>query len=364
MPNNTLAPAPPSQHVLKAIAAALALGVPLSFPTAARAMEDIAAVDFELIDKLMTADQVNVASDGPLTAPDPERADDTSKHDWSGPLQDQPKLQNDEDYRFNSNIPSRSYASFGEDVRAIKWEFAAVAGYYTAINAPKLLKDPRWPTTQKEGWFGHSTQNLGVDKLAHAYSSYIISELLYGRIKRKVGDAPGIELTAAALASGIMLWSEVFDSIEPTGGWSWEDVTFNSLGAGFSAIRNSVPGLDDKLDFRLLIEPNEDVYTLKGKEHFRQQRYLFALKLAGFKTFERTPLRYMELHLGYRADGFLNEDRAAGIPPKRHVFAGLGINLNELLFKDTWTRKGRAVGEVLTYFQPPFIGIHHDLTER
>ena len=85
------------------------------------------------------------------------------------------------------------------------------------INAPKLLKDPRWPTTQKEGWFGHSTQNLGVDKLAHAYSSYIISELLYGRIKRKVGDAPGIELTAAALASGIMLWSEVFDSIE--GSW-------------------------------------------------------------------------------------------------------------------------------------------------
>ena len=166
-------------------------------------------------------------------------------------------------------------------------------------------------------------------------------------------DAPGIELTAAALASGIMLWSEVFDSIEPTGGWSWEDVTFNSLGAGFSVMRNSVPGLDDKLDFRLMIEPNDNIYTLKDKEHFRQQRYLFALKLAGFKTFERSPLRFVELHLGYRADGFLNEDRAAGILPKRHVFAGLGINLNELLFKDARTRKGPAVGEVLTYFNRP-----------
>lgn len=143
MPNNTAAPAPPSLHRLKVIAAAIALGVPLSFPTAARAMEDIASVDFELVDKLMTADQVNVASDGLLTAPDPERTDDTNKRDWSGPLQDQPKLHNDEDYRFNSNIPPRSYASFGEDVKAIKWEFAAVAGYYTAINAPKLLKDPR-----------------------------------------------------------------------------------------------------------------------------------------------------------------------------------------------------------------------------
>jgi hypothetical protein len=342
----------------------MTVGASLSFPNAVYAKEDIALVDFELVDKLMATDPVDVASDGVLAAPDPEPADDTRKHGWSGPLQGEPQIPNDEDYRFNSNITPRSYASFGEDVKAIKWELAAVAGYYTAINAPKLFKDPRWPTTQKEGWFGRSTKNLGVDKLAHAYSSYVISELLYSRIKRKVGDAPGIELTAAALASGIMLWSEVFDSIEPTGGWSWEDVTFNSLGAGFSAMRNSVPSLDDKLDFRLLIEPNEDVYTLKGKEHFRQQRYLFALKLAGFKTFERTPLRYMELHLGYRADGFLNEDRAAGIPPKRHVFAGLGINLKELLFKDARTRKGRAVGEVLTYFQPPFIGIHHDLTER
>lgn len=37
--------------------------------------------------------------------------------------------------------PSRDYASFGEDVTAIKWELAAVAGYYTAINAHKLFKD-------------------------------------------------------------------------------------------------------------------------------------------------------------------------------------------------------------------------------
>ena len=364
MSNITAASPPSSIHWLKVMAAAAALVAPLSFPNAAHAMEDIALVDFELTDSPMSSDPVNVVSGGLLTALDPEPADDTDKRSWSGPLQGEPQLPSGGDYRFNSDVPPRAYASFGEDVKAIKWEFAAVAGYYTAINAPKLLKDPRWPTTQKEGWFGHSTQNLGVDKLAHAYSSYIISELLYGRIKRKVGSAPGIELTAAALASGIMLWSEVFDSIEPSGGWSWEDVTFNSLGAGFSAMRNSVPGLDDKLDFRLMIEPNEDIYTLKGKEHFRQQRYLFALKLAGFKTFERSPLRFVELHLGYRADGFSNEDRAAGIRSKRHVFAGLGINLKELLFKDARTRKGQAVGEVLTYFQPPFTGIHHDLTER
>lgn len=257
----------------------------------------------------------------------------------------------------------RSYASFGEDVKAIRWEFAAVAGYYTAINAPKLFKDPRWPRTNSEGWFGRNTNNVGIDKLAHAYSAYVISELLYARLKRKTGDAPGIQWTAAALASGIMAWSEAWDSIEPSGGWSWEDIAFNTMGAGFSVLRNSVPNLDEKLDFRLMIEPNEDIYTLRGKEHFRQQRYLFALKLSGFDAFERTPLRFAEVHLGYRGDDFLNEDRAAGLVPKRHIFVGLGLNLRELLFRNARTRAGRAAGEVLDYFQPPYTAIHHDITE-
>lgn len=361
--NINAAPALSSLYRLKIMLIAVAFCAPLSFPATVHAMEDLAIVDFQLIDRLMAADQANAVSDGQLSASERALTGDTGKHNLSGPLQEEPQSPKDVDARYYAGAPSRTYASFGEDVKAIKWELAAVAGYYTAINAPKLLKDPRWPTTQKEGWFGRSTKNLGVDKLAHAYSAYVISELLYGRIKRKTGDAPGIELTAAALASGIMLWSEAFDSIEPTSGWSWEDVAFNSLGAGFSVVRNSVPGLEDKLDFRLMIQPNKDIYTVKGKEHFRQQRYLLATKLAGFKAFERTPLRYVELHLGYRADDFLNEDRAAGISPKRHVFVGVGVNLKELLFKNARTRKGRAAGEMLAYFQPPFTSIHHDLTK-
>lgn len=260
-------------------------------------------------------------------------------------------------------VARRPYASFGEDVKAIKWEAAAVAGYYTAINVQKLFNDPRWPRTKSEGWFGRDTRHVGVDKLAHSYSTYIVSELLHARLRRKTGDAPGIQWTAAALAFGAMAWSEVWDSIEPDSGWSWEDIAFNTMGAGFSVVRNSVPGLDRKLDFRLMIEPNEQIYTLWGQEHFRQQRYFFALKLAGFEAFEQSPLRYAEFHLGYRGDDFLDEDRAAGLVPKRHVFVGVGLNLRELLFKNPRSKTGRAVGEVLDYFQPPFTAIHHDITE-
>ena len=257
----------------------------------------------------------------------------------------------------------RPYASFGADVAAIKWELAAVAGYYTAINAPKLFMNPQAPRFKREGWFGRNTTTVGVDKLAHAYSAYVISELLYYRLKRNTGGAPGIQYTAAALASGIMLYTEAFDSIEPDGGWSWEDVAMNTAGAAFSVVRNSVPGLDQKLDYRLMIVPNDNIFNSKGKKHFQQQRYFFALKLSGFETFQRSPLRLLELHLGYHGDDFLNSDRAAGITPKRHIFLGMGINLRELFFKNSRSRIGRAVGEGLDYFQPPYTAVHTHLTD-
>lgn len=257
----------------------------------------------------------------------------------------------------------RPYASFGADVASIKWELGAVAAYYTAINAPKLFMNPRAPRFKREGWFGLNTTTVGVDKLAHAYSAYVISDVLYYRLKRNTGGAPGIQYTAAALAAGIMLYTEAFDSIEPDGGWSWEDVAMNTAGAAFSVLRNSVPGLDQKLDYRLMIVPNDKIFVTKGKAHFQQQRYFFALKLSGFEAFKRSPLRLLELHLGYHGDDFLNSDRDAGIRPKRHIFVGAGINLRELFFKNSRSRIGRAVGEGLDYFQPPYTAVHTHLTD-
>ena len=254
------------------------------------------------------------------------------------------------------------YKSFGSQIGAVKWEMAAILGYYTAINGGKLFEYPTWPHFHKEGWFGAGTKNLGVDKLAHAYSAYVLSDLIYYRLKRKTGNAPGIALTAAVLASTTMLYTEVWDSIEPSAGWSWEDVAFNSLGAGFSLLRNAVPGLDQKLDYRMMIVPNSNIINTQGKRHFEQQRYFFALKLGGFKTFEKSPLRFLDLHLGYYGKDFTNEDRAAGVIPKRRIFVGVGLNIRELFFKNSKSRIGRAAGEAMDYFQLPYTALHTHLT--
>jgi len=254
------------------------------------------------------------------------------------------------------------FRGFGRQLGAVKWEMGAIVAYYTAINGPKLFEDATAPHFHKEGWFGKSTRNLGMDKLAHAYSAYVISDLIYSRLKYKTGDAPGIALTAAALGSATMLYTEFWDSIERSAGWSWEDVAFNTLGSGFSLLRNTVPGLDKKLDYRLMIEPNSDIITVEGKRHFQQQRYFFALKFAGFKALEKGALRYLELHAGYYGKDFTNEDRAAGIEPKRRIFVGVGVNLRELFFKNSRSRVGRAAGEVLDYFQPPYTVLHAHIT--
>ncbi|HKY82364.1 MAG TPA: DUF2279 domain-containing protein [Sphingobium sp.] len=254
------------------------------------------------------------------------------------------------------------FRGFGRQLGAIKWEMVGVLGYYTAINGRKLFHDPEAPHFHREGWFGKSTKNLGVDKLAHAYSAYVISDLLYARLKYKTGNAPGIAATAAILGSAMMLYTELWDSIEPDAGWSWEDVAMNSMGAGFSLLRNSVPGLDRKLDFRLMIVPNSDVFTASGKRHFEQQHYFFALKLAGFEAFEQGPLRLLELHAGYYGKDFTLQERAMGVEPKRRLFVGVGINLRELFFKNARSRVGRAVGEVLDYYQPPYTALHRHVT--
>lgn len=256
----------------------------------------------------------------------------------------------------------KSYRSFGSQVGAVKWEMAGILTYYTAINGTKLFEDPTWPHFHKEGWFGTTTNNAGVDKLAHAYSSYVLAELIHARLRRKTDGAPGIKYTAAALAYGTMLYTEFWDSIERSSGWSWEDVTFNTLGAGFSLLRNSVPGLDRKLDYRLMIVPNSNLFNAEGKRHFEQQRYYFALKLSGFKAFEQGPLRFVELHAGYYAKDFTNADKAMGIVPKRRLFVGVGINLRELFFRDPKGRVGRAVGDALDYFQPPYTAARVHLT--
>lgn len=261
----------------------------------------------------------------------------------------------------------REYAThrgFFRQAGSVGTELALLSAYVGAQSIPKLFK----PTTgfhfQNEGWFGKDTHNIGVDKLTHAYNTYLIAELLHYRIHRNTGGSEGDALTAGIIAAGLMAINEISDAIEPTSGYSMQDITMNITGAAISVLRNTVPGLKEKFAFKLEIMPNSQIYSHVGKKHYEQQRFMFSLKGAGFEGLERTPLKYLDLQVGYYASDFLPSDREKGLTPKRHLFVGVGLNLGELLFAKSGSRVGRAAYSVLDYLQLPYTSLRYDTTGR
>ncbi|WP_336958803.1 DUF2279 domain-containing protein [Sphingobium aquiterrae] len=248
--------------------------------------------------------------------------------------------------------------SFGTQFDAVKWEVGGVFAYMT-VSQLIVTKETTSFHFQDEGWFGRNTTNLGVDKLTHAFNAYVITEYLQSRIQKRTGGGEGTgALTAALLSSGLMIYSELYDAHKVSSGFSPQDVIFNTAGAALSALRQSVPGLEDKLDFRLLLMPNADIYTFKGKRHYAQQRYMLALRPSGFGALRNSPLRFVEFHAGYYGENFTNADRAAGLEPRRHLFFGVGIDFKELFFKRSRSTAGGIAKAGLTYFQIPYTAVH------
>ena len=138
----------------------------------------------------------------------------------------------------------------------------------------------------------------------------------------------------------------------------------NTLGAVFSIMRNTVPGMKEKVAFKLEIVPDSNIYSAQGKPHYAQQRFMLSLKGVGFEELRKTPLRYLDLQVGYYASDFLNEDRAAGIQPKQHLFVGVGLNLSEILFGRSKSRIGKAGYTVLDYFQVPYTSLRYDISQN
>lgn len=254
-------------------------------------------------------------------------------------------------------VEKNRYHSLGGRIGAAKWEALGLFAYITATQA-YWTGDTTSFHFKDEGWFGKDTNNLGIDKLTHAFNGYLFAEFLGARIARKTGNRVAAALPAALLSTGLQLYGELWDAHKTDSGFSYQDVVFNTVGAAFSAVRHAVPGLEEKLDFRLMMVPNSQIYSFKGKRHYEQQRFLLSLELAGFDGMKNSPFRFLELQAGYRGKNFLNSDRAAGVAPKRDIFFGVAINVKELFFKDSRSRVGRMVASGLNYFQIPYVGIY------
>ncbi len=207
----------------------------------------------------------------------------------------------------------------------------------------------RSPRFRDEGWFERTSNEGGADKLGHLYSGYALSHLFDYFYRRWGYDREQAIRLGVLSSAGLTMLVELGDSFSEFG-FSYQDALFSLLGAavGYGMVR--FPEVAKRVDFRVEYDPfrsstrKTDVTT-----DYDRHKYLLAFKLDGFDAFRDTPLRYLELHLGYYARGY---DQYDGLPWQvderfRTVYVGVGLNVGRLL-KPLWDTR------LFNYIQMPY----------
>ncbi len=176
---------------------------------------------------------------------------------------------------------------------------------------------------KNEGWFGKGTDEGGSDKIGHLYLNYVTTRG-FANLARYWGyDEEGAARVGALSALAFTSVMEVGDSFSVYG-FSYEDFLINIAGSGLGYLLARDEELADLIDLRLeyypRTSPGSDVAT-----NYDNLTYTLALKFSGFERLKETPLRYFELLGGFYTRDFGSENG------KRVLFAGIGLNVSELL---------------------------------
>lgn len=301
------------------------------------------------------------SSRGPIAANSSENTAYRTGWNWN---YDPSTYLNDLRKPITPTSPERPYnfEAAWQHVQSIPVELAAIPT--VVIIAGKLQWN--WGDStfhfHSEGWFGDSAPYGGADKLGHAWGANLLSDFLTWRLQSRGFNTYEAAITGSLLSAFGMALIEVGDGFSSHYGASYEDLVADFAGAGFAFLRNTVPGLREKVDFRMQYIPtsHDDSY---GVGDYSGKKFVVAIKLAGFEEFKSTPLNYLELQAGYFSRGFMDWERASGQPRTRTPYVGLGLNLSEILFPHQGespslpTTIGR---QVLEYIQVPYTYIATD----
>jgi hypothetical protein len=249
---------------------------------------------------------------------------------------------------------------FGRDLSKVGWETAGIAALMTATRIKDVTNGGAPFRFKNEGFFGRNTESLGMDKLHHGWKTYVIADVLQGLIEERTGERRNAAYSAAAISFGLLAYGEVLDGFTKRTGFSNEDMVAHAAGAGFALVRNAVPGLRQKLDFREQINPSGFGKDLRLVDQLGERKFLFAVQLSGWKRLENTPWRFVELHAGYYGRGFTDAQRARGDPLKRRLFVGIGFNVQALFARKPKGFVERVARGAFDYVQPPYVSINSD----
>ena len=257
----------------------------------------------------------------------------------------------------------------------VRWRTAATisaaVGGTLAYGKAKWWEDGFTGTfhTADEGWFGADTPYGGADKLGHAMFAYTAGRLL-ARGFEWAGNEPRQALKlGVGTAVGAIMAVEVLDGYSKQWHFSKEDAVFNLIGGGLAWWMETNPRVDALLDFRLHYRPStgsNGKSTFAPFSDYSGQRYLLVFKAGGVPALRQQGLwRYLEVSVGYGARGFDDPARDV-VPPSRHMYLGVALNLTELLRGTVYSRNAspsrtqRITETFFEFVQVPAAGVWAD----
>ncbi len=216
-----------------------------------------------------------------------------------------------------------------EQFDALKWEGLGLFSLITYAG----IRDWKWGTAyfrfNSEGWLGLDTGSGGQDKLGHFYSTYLMTEFLYLRLRTAEDQEVGAALAPPLITWTLMTYVEMFDGYSVDHGFSYEDLLMDTAGASLALFRNAFPRIGRAFDYRLEYYPSPQEGGFHPIIDYEGQKFLFVLRPSGIPFLSGTPLRYIELYGGYYARGFKrNQDSGSRYA---RTYVGVGVDLEELI---------------------------------
>ncbi|HKJ29595.1 MAG: YfiM family protein [Desulfuromonadales bacterium] len=212
------------------------------------------------------------------------------------------------------------------------------------------------PQANSEDWFGRETDDGGADKLGHLYTTYALSHLFASIYDS--WDYPREEALrlGSFSALGTMTVMELGDSFSDYG-FSYEDMIMNCVGAAAGYWLGSHPGWQRRLDLRFEYAPSLSNFESDVITDYEHHKYLLALKADGFEIIADSPLRYLELHIGYYSRGYGDYKSSQPYDDReRIVYVGVGLNVGKAI-EGVWRTR------IFDYLQLPYtyLPVEHDL---
>ena len=207
--------------------------------------------------------------------------------------------------RSPATAAGRGGISADERLEKLLWVNGVGIGLITVWGVINWDYFTRSPHAESEGWFDNDTSSGGQDKLGHLYSSYVASHGL-AALYEYWGFSRDAAAWHGAWSSWIIMGYMEFGDSFSDYGFAGEDMVANTVGCTLGYFLYVHPGLQEKVDLRAEygLDPNQgDVLT-----DYENLKYLAALKLNGFEACRESWLRHIELHAGYYARGFEDDE--------------------------------------------------------